>query len=65
MLDEKKEKDEIIEEEASEVVDPDPKKIQYSIPWRGFIIVFSVLITLIIVCVVVIMLNGGFDQWSN
>ena len=64
MIDEEK-KEEIVEEDADEVVDQDPKKVQYSIPWRGFIIVFSILITLIIVCVVVIFLNGGFDQWSK
>ena len=38
---------------------------KYYFPWRGFIIVFGVLITLIIVCVVVILCNGGFDQWSK
>ena len=40
-----------------------PLKEHYDFPWRSFIIVFGVLITLIIVCVVVILCNGGFNQW--
>lgn len=50
-------------EEASEVVDTDPKKAHYDFPWRGFIIMTSIIITLMIVCVIVILLNGGFYQW--
>ena len=40
-----------------------PLKEHFDFPWRSFIIVFGVLITLIIVCVVVILCNGGFNQW--
>ena len=36
---------------------------KYYFPWKGFIIVVGVLLTLIAVCVVVILLNGGFYQW--
>ena len=63
-MDEEEKKDEQIEEVADEVVDSEePQKDHYSIPWRGFLIVFGIIITLIIVCVVVILLNGGFYQW--
>lgn len=51
-------------EEANEIVDPnEPTGDHYYFPWKGFIIVFGILITLIIVCVVVILCNGGFYQW--
>lgn len=51
-------------EVANEVVDSDEKQGEhYYFPWRGFIIVFGILITLIIVCVIVILCNGGFYQW--
>ena len=35
----------------------------YVFPWKGFLIVFGVIITLIVVCVIVILANGGFYQW--
>ena len=63
MEEEKKNEQEEIVEEATEVVDGEPFKEHFSFPWRGFLIVFGVLITLIVVCVVVILLNGGFYQW--
>ena len=61
-MEEDKKVEEIIEE-TNEVVDDEPHTDHYSFPWRGFIIVFGVLITLIIACVIVILLNGGFYQW--
>jgi len=61
-MDEKEEIKEV--EEANEIVDPDEQVgDHYYFPWKGFIIVFGILITLIIVCVIVILCNGGFYQW--
>ncbi len=63
-----KEKKEFIEHknpELEEVPEGEQPKDHYSFPWKGFVIVFGVLITLIIVCVIVIMCNGGFNQWSK
>ena len=63
-----KEKKEFIENknpELEEVQDDEPVKDHYLFPWKGFVIVFGVLITLIIVCVIVILCNGGFNQWSK
>ena len=63
MTDEEKKEEQQTEEVADEVVDPSEHKDHYSIPWRGFIIVFGVIFTLIVVCVIVILCNGGFYQW--
>lgn len=63
-----KEKKEFIEHknpELEEVEEGEQVKDHYSFPWKGFLIVFGVLITLIVVCVIVILCNGGFDQWSK
>ena len=60
MEDNEVKKEEQIELDLPEDDDPSQK---YIFPWRGFIIVFGVLITLIIVCVIVILCNGGFYQW--
>ncbi len=38
-------------------------KDHYVFPLKGFLIFMGVLVTLIIVCVVVILCNGGFNQW--
>lgn len=62
MDEEKKNEQEEIVEEASEVVD-EPEKADFDFPWRGFIIVFGILTALIVTCVIVILLNGGFYQW--
>ncbi len=45
------------------VVNEEPHTDHYSIPWKGFIIVFGILFVLITVCVIVILCNGGFYQW--
>lgn len=63
-----KQKKEFIEHdkeiELEEVQDTnEPVKDHYDFPWKSFLIVFGVLITLIVVCVVVILCNGGFNQW--
>lgn len=63
-----KEKKEFIEHknpELEEIPEGEQTKDHYSFPWKGFVIVFGVLITLIIVCVIVILCNGGFNQWSK
>ncbi len=63
-----KEKKDFIEHknpELEEVPEGEQAKDHYSFPWKGFVIVFGVLITLIIVCVIVILCNGGFNQWSK
>ena len=63
-----KEKKEFIEHknpELEEVEEGEQVNDHYSFPWKGFVIVFGVLITLIVVCVIVILCNGGFDQWSK
>ena len=65
-----KEKKEFIERDKEikleEVPDnSEPVKDHYDFPWRSFLIVFGVLITLIVVCVIVILCNGGFNQWSK
>ena len=58
-------KEELKEENYLETEPIEESGQKYYFPWRGFVIVFGVLITLIIVCVVVILCNGGFDQWSK
>lgn len=48
------------------LVEPEPGeevKDHYVFPWKSFLIVFGIIITLIIVCVIVILCNGGFYQW--
>ena len=52
-----------VEDTIEEAKKGEPEKEHFSIPWKGFLIVFGVLLTLIAVCVVVIVLNGGFYQW--
>ena len=64
MEEKKKTENEEIVEDATEVADEnEPLVDHYSFPWRGFIIVFGTLITLIVICVIVILCNGGFYQW--
>ena len=63
-----KEKKEFIEHknpELEEAQEDEQVRDHYSFPWKGFVIVFGVLVTLIVVCVIVILCNGGFDQWSK
>jgi len=63
---EEEEKTEVAEEVKEDYLESEPIEesgSKYYFPWKGFIIVFGVLITLIIVCVVVILANGGFNQW--
>ena len=60
------EKKETVEETKEDYLETEPVEEsgkKYYFPWRGFIIVFGVLLTLIAICVVVILLNGGFYQW--
>ena len=52
-----------VEETIEEAKNGEPEKEHFDFPWRGFLIVFGVILTLIAVCVVVILLNGGFYQW--
>ena len=70
------EKKEIVEE-AKEVATEEQKldphleeaepgeelKDHYVFPLKGFLIFMGILLTLIIACVVVILCNGGFNQW--
>ncbi len=62
------------EEENKEVENKEPyleeEEIQegeqpskFFFPWKSFLIVFGIILTLIIVCVIVILCNGGFYQW--
>ena len=60
MLSDKKQR---IEDTIEEAKPGEPEKAHFSVPWLGFLIVLSVIITLMVVCVVVILLNGGFYQW--
>lgn len=66
MFDVEEEKKETVEETKEDYLETEPVEEsgkKYYFPWRGFIIVFGVLLTLIAICVVVILLNGGFYQW--
>ena len=67
MLDmEEEKKTEVVEEVEEDYLETEPAEEsgkKYYFPWKGFIIVFGVLFILIAVCVVVILLNGGFYQW--
>ena len=66
MFDMEEEKKETVEETKEDYLETEPVEDsgkKYYFPWRGFIIVFGVLLTLIAICVVVILLNGGFYQW--
>ena len=66
MFDMEEEKKEPVEEAKEDYLETEPIEesgSKYYFPWKGFIIVFGVLLTLIAVCVVVILLNGGFYQW--
>ena len=66
MFDMEEEKKQGVEEAKEDYLETEPVEEsgkKYYFPWRGFIIVFGVLLTLIAVCVVVILLNGGFYQW--
>ena len=59
MEEEKKPVDKILEEAKPD----EPQKDHYSFPWKGFVIVMGIIITLMVACVIVILLNGGFYQW--
>ena len=66
MFDMEEEKKEPVKEVKEDYLETEPIEesgSKYYFPWKGFIIVFGVLLTLIAVCVVVILLNGGFYQW--
>ena len=66
MFDMEEEKKEPVTEVKEDYLETEPIEesgSKYYFPWKGFIIVFGVLLTLIAVCVVVILLNGGFYQW--
>ncbi|MDY4849207.1 MAG: hypothetical protein SO176_02980 [Bacilli bacterium] len=58
MEENKKEKEQL---EEIDVGEKESKPI-YNIPWKGLIFI-GVIIVLMIICVIVIMLNGGFYQW--
>lgn len=53
----KKEKETNVPEEQKE-------KEGYFFPWKGLIFI-GIIIVLMIVCVIVILCNGGFYQWSK
>ena len=60
---EKKRNEDIIREEQLRIrEDPEPEK-KYMVPWQTFLIIFGVIISLMAVCVIVILCNGGFYQW--
>ena len=61
-MEKKKNEDFIREQQLQIQEDHEPEK-KYSVPWLGFLIVVGIIITLMVVCVIVIMLNGGFYQW--
>ena len=66
MFDMEEEKKEPVKEVKEDYLETEPIEesgSKYYFPWKGFIIVFGVLLTLIAICVVVILLNGGFYQW--
>ena len=66
MFDMEEEKKEPVKEVKEDYLETEPIEesgSKYYFPWKGFIIVVGVLLTLIAVCVVVILLNGGFYQW--
>ena len=48
------------EDKGADMNDP---KGHYVFPLKGFIIFTSLIIILMIVCVIVILCNGGFNQW--
>ena len=52
-----------IEDMIEDRKDGEPEKAHFSIPWKPFLIVLGVIITLMVVCVIVILCNGGFYQW--
>lgn len=65
MVDEEKKIEEIEKENNLEEAKPEePLQEHFYFPWKSFIIVFGVIITLIIICVIVILCNGGFYQWG-
>ena len=60
---EKKKNEDFIREQQLQVQEDDNPEQKYSVPWKTFLIVFGVIVTLMIVCVIVILCNGGFYQW--
>lgn len=60
---EKKKNEDFIREEQLKVREDDEPGKKYSVPWVSFLIVFGVILTLMVVCVIVILCNGGFYQW--
>ena len=60
MLDDNKRRPEEMLEEQKE---GEPLKEHFSFPWLPFVIVVGAILTLMAVCVIVILLNGGFYQW--
>ena len=63
MIEEKKPPELEEAKEEDQGVNIDDPKGHYVFPLKGFIIFTGIIIALIIVCVVVILCNGGFYQW--
>lgn len=58
--DESKEEIELTEEQkANDALPTQEPKVEFSIPW-GSLIVIGVIIVLMIVCIIIIGVNGGF-----
>ena len=63
---EEEKKQEVTEEVKEDYLETEPVEEsgqKYYFPWKGFVIVFGILFTLIAICVIVILANGGFYQW--
>ena len=60
---EKKKNEDIIKEEQLRIREDDEPNKKYSVPCMSFLIVLGVIVTLMVVCVIVILCNGGFYQW--
>ncbi len=62
-MEEKKKNEDIIREEQLRIHEDDEPEKKYSVPWKPFLIVVGVIISLMVACVIVILCNGGFYQW--
>ncbi len=62
-MEEKKKNEDIIREEQLRIREDDELEKKYSVPWKPFLIVVGVIISLMVACVIVILCNGGFYQW--
>lgn len=52
-----------IDDDTIPAKEGEPMTDHYSFPLKGFLILTGIVVTLMIVCVIVILCNGGFYQW--